>query len=339
MYGITARLVLAREHTGSPAIISMVMDPLCEMHHGSTTQTIGDTSMSNNQNQPSAQSILDAIRNKPDPKASMHSKLRKMLNNSANGSVQVSTPIGNVTIKEREIDPSEDTRNLENPKTVREALEIAFQKYEETNDDGPEIHEAIVSGEPITVSNKNKDLANKCLLYWGHYLFEKKLENPESLSSWENEIAKLVSTPDRNIMRKWTSLATTLPRFYSINITKLKLMELKESTPEGMSIEFDTTYKIGDKEIPLVSKLKFIESFVQRNSKKDIKTYVFSANYENSYLVQYCIDRNDPDKVRMMDFILANNEKNGVFECRLLAQSSRWAHNFNCLNVQQIEFI
>jgi hypothetical protein len=198
---------------------------------------------------------------------------------------------------------------LEHPKTVREALEIAFQKYEETNDSGPEIHEAIVSGEPITVSDKNKDLANKCLLYWGHYLFEKKLENPESLSSWENEIAKLVSTPDRNIMRKWTSLATTLPRFYSINVTKLKLMELKESTPKDMSIEFDTTYKIGDKEIPLVSKLKFIESFVQRNSKKDIKTYVFSANYANSYLVQYCIDRNDPDKVRMMDFILKNNEK------------------------------
>lgn len=297
--------------------------------------------MSNNQNQPSAQDILDAIRNKPtpDPTATMHSKLRSMLNNSTNGSVQVATPIGNVTIKEREIDPLEDTRNLEHPKTVREALEIAFQKYEETNDSGPEIHEAIVSGEPITVSNKNKDLANKCLLYWGHYLFEKKLENPESLSSWENEIAKLVSTPDRNIMRKWTSLVTTLPRFYSINVTKLKLMELKESTPEGMSIDFDTTYKIDDKEIPMVSKLKFIESFVQRNSKKDIKTYVFSANYENSYLVQYCIDRNDPDKVRMMDFILANNEKNGVFECRLLAQSSRWAHNFNCLNVQQIEFI
>ena len=297
--------------------------------------------MSNNQNQPSAQDILDHIRNKsnPDPRATMHSKLRSMLKNSANGSVQVATPIGNVTIKEREIDPLEDTRNLEHPKTVREALEIAFQKYEETDDDGPEIHEAIVSGEPITVSDKNKELADKCLTYFGHYLFEKKLENPESLSSWENEIAKLVSTPDRNIMRKWTSLATTLPRFYTIQVGKLKLMELRESTPEDMLIDFDTTVKIGDKEIPLVNKLKFIESFVQRNSKKDVKTYVFSANYKNSYLVQYCIDRNDPDKVRMMDFILANNGKNGVFECRLLAQSKRWAHNFNCLDVEQIEFI
>ena len=302
--------------------------------------------MSNNQNEPSAQNIIDAIKNRPgtpganpNVHASMHGKLKKMLQQSQNGSVQVQTPIGNVTIKEREIDPLEDTRNLEHPKTVREALEIAFQKYEETDDDGPEIHEAIVSGEPITVSDKNKELADKCLTYFGHYLFEKKLENPESLSSWENEIGKLVSTPDRNLMRKWTSLATTLPRFYSINVTKLKLMKLTESVPDNMLIEFDTTVTVGGKEIPLVSKLKFIESFVQRNSKKDLKTYVFSTNYKKSCLVQYCIDRNDPDKVRMMDYILANNGKNGVFECRLLAQTQRWAHNFNCLDVMSIEFI
>ena len=160
-----------------------------------------------------------------------------------------------------------------------------------------------------------------------------------SFSEWENEIGKLVSTPDRNLMRKWTSLATTLPRFYSINVTKLKLMKLTESVPDNMLIEFDTTVTVGGKEIPLVSKLKFIESFVQRNSKKDLKTYVFSTNYKKSCLVQYCIDRNDPDKVRMMDYILANNGKNGVFECRLLAQTQRWAHNFNCLDVMSIEFI
>jgi hypothetical protein len=226
---------------------------------------------------------------------------------------------------------------LEHPKTVREALEIAFQKYEETDDDGPEIHEAIVSGEPVTVSDKNKELADKCLNYFGHLLFDKKLVDPESLSDWENEIAKLVSTPNRSLKRKWTSLATTLPRFYSINVLKLKLMKLTESTPDGMLIEFHTTVKYGDKEVPLVSKLKFIESFVQRNSKVDKKIYVFSTNYANSYLVQYSVDRNDPDKIRMLDYIL--NSKSGTFECRILAQSKHWAHNFNCLEIQQIEFI
>jgi hypothetical protein len=271
------------------------------------------------------------------PGTTMHDKLRDMLKN--NGKVSVTLPGGKTaTITEAEIDPLEDTRKLEHPKTVREALEIAFQTFE-VEDDGVKIHEAIVSGESITVSNKNKELADKCLTYFGHYLFDKKLADPKSLSDWENEIAKLVSTPDRSMIRKWTSLVTTLPRFYSINVVKLKLMKLTENTPDEMHIAFDTTYKIGDREIPLISKLKFIESFVQRNSKKDIKTYVFSTHHSNSYLVQYCINRNDPDKVRMMDYILANNGKNGVFECRLLAETRRWAHNFNCLNVQQIEFI
>jgi hypothetical protein len=304
--------------------------------------TKGVTSMTNNQKNkqaPSAEDLLDAIRNKgTTPEVTMHDKLRKMLQN--NGSVRVALPTGQTaTITESKIDPLTDARSLENPISVRTALEIAFEKYEETDDDGPSIHEAIVSGKPIAVSDKNKELADNALKYFGHQLFEKKLKTPDELSDWENEIAKLVSTPDRPLKRMWTSLATTLPRFYNINVLKLKLMELRESTPEGMLLEFDTVQKIGDKEIPLVSKLRFIEKFVQRNSRSNRQVYVFSANYNNSYLIQYSIDRDDGDKIRMLDYILANNAKNGVYEVRLLAQSKRWAAGFNCLDVQAIEFI
>lgn len=297
----------------------------------------------NNQNTPNAQDILDAIRNKTGNQNAFSSgaTIRKMFKRvQQNGPVTVALPNGkSATFKEREVDPLTDERSLENPISVRTALEIAFEKYEETDDNGPEIHEALVTGEPVTVSDKNKDLADKCLLYFGHYLFDKKLNDPALLSDWENEVAKLVSTPDRSLKRMWTSLVTTLPRFYSINITKLKLMELKESTPDDMLIEFDTTYIRGDKEIPLVNKLKFIETFVERNSKKNRQTYIFSANYKKSFLIQYSIDRDDGDKVRMLDYILANNAKNGVFECRLAATSKYFAHNFNCLDVQAIEFL
>ena len=297
----------------------------------------GDTSMSNNT--PSAQDILDAIQNKDKTRVTMHDKLRKMLQN--NGAVNVQLPGGKgITITEREIDQKTDDRSLEHPISVRTALGIAFEKYEETDDDGPEIHEAIVSGKPIAVSDKNKELADKCLTYFGLFFFNKKLVDADSLSDWEKAVSKLVAAPDRDLKRKQTSLATTLPRFYSINITKKRLMELKESTPSDMKIEFDTVTKTGDKEVPLISKLQFIEQFTERNASKNHQTYIFSARYQNSYIIKYSIDRTDFDKVRMMDYIIAERLKDdGIFSCKISAQSKSFAGEFNAMVVNQIQFL
>ena len=303
----------------------------------------GDTSMSNNP--PSAQDILDAIKNKTSNQQNTFnsgatlSKLFKRV--QQNGPITVALPNGkSATFSEREIDPTTDDRSLEHPISVRNALGIAFEKYEETDDDGPEIHEAIVSGKPIAVSDKNKELADKCLTYFGLFFFNKKLVDSDSLSEWENAVSKLVAVPDRDLKRKQTALAVTLPRFYSINITKKRLIELKESAPKDMRIKFDTVTKTGDKEVPLISKLQFIEQFTERNASKNHQTYIFSSNHNNSYIIKYSIDRTDFDKVRMMDYIIAERLKDdGIFSCKISAQSKSFAGEFNAMVIDQIQFM
>lgn len=286
---------------------------------------------------PSAKNILDTIQGKSTGQPNPSARLRNML--KQNGPVKIQTPFGSATISEaEEPEEREDTRLLEHPRTVREALEIAFQVYEDENDNGGQIYSAITGGEKISVSKANKDLAKKCFAYFGHYLFDKKLKDPEELSEWENEVAKLVSTPSRGIMRKQVSLTTTLPRFYNINITKLKLMDLKTSVPDKMFVNFDTTLE--GKTEPLISTLRFIESFTERNTHKNVQSYIFSANYDNSYIIRYKVDRNDNDKIRFLDFILEKlTESNGVFQCQMRANSQRFAGDFRCLEIQEIKFI
>ena len=117
-------------------------------------------------------------------------------------------------------------------------------------------------------------------------------------------------------------------------------MELKESIPEGVFVDFDTTITKGGKEEPLISKLKFIETFVERNQNKNHQTYIWSSNYSNSYIIKYSIGRDDIDKVKFLDYIIANHKsKDGSYPCKIVGESKKFIGNFNCLDIQHIEFI
>ena len=258
----------------------------------------------NNQNTPSAKDILDHIRNKsnPDTRATMHSKLKKMLQQSKNGSVQVQTPIGNVTIKEHirsePVPEREDESQLE--LTVREALQKAFSLYYSTEDEGSEIYSAIAENEPVEITDDIKAQADACIKSFAESLFEKKLLDAESLSDWENALAKFLAVPDRKMQKRWLALAASLPRFHNTNITKKRLTKLKESVPNDFHINFDTVDKDNK---PVIAKLRFLEKFVDRNSKRSNINYIFTQNYSPKHcsIMEYSVDTKDIDKISMLD--------------------------------------
>ena len=295
--------------------------------------------MSNNQNTPSAKDILDHIRNKsnPDTRATMHSKLKKMLQQSKNGSVQVQTPIGNVTIKEHirsePVPEREDESQLE--LTVREALQKAFSLYYSTEDEGSEIYSAIAENEPVEITDDIKAQADACIKSFAESLFEKKLLDAESLSDWENALAKFLAVPDRKMQKRWLALCTSLPRFHNTNITKKRLSELKESVPNDFHINFDTVDKDNK---PVIAKLRFLEKFVDRNSKRSNINYIFTQNYSPKHcsIMEYSVDTKDIDKISMLDFIVDHNE---LIECKIQGNSRSFIGNFNSLRIDNIKFL
>ena len=293
----------------------------------------------NNQNTPSAKDILDHIRNKsnPDTRATMHSKLKKMLQQSKNGSVQVQTPIGNVTIKEHirsePVPEREDESQLE--LTVREALQKAFSLYYSTEDEGSEIYSAIAENEPVEITDDIKAQADACIKSFAESLFEKKLLDAESLSDWENALAKFLAVPDRKMQKRWLALCTSLPRFHNTNITKKRLSELKESVPNDFHINFDTVDKDNK---PVIAKLRFLEKFVDRNSKRSNINYIFTQNYSPKHcsIMEYSVDTKDIDKISMLDFIVDRNE---LIECKIQGNSRSFIGNFNSLRIDNIKFL
>lgn len=293
----------------------------------------------NNQNTPSAKDILDHIRNKsnPDTRATMHSKLKKMLQQSKNGSVQVQTPIGNVTIKEHirsePVPEREDESQLE--LTVREALQKAFSLYYSTEDEGSEIYSAIAENEPVEITDDIKAQADACIKSFAESLFEKKLLDAESLSDWENALAKFLAVPDRKMQKRWLALCTSLPRFHNTNITKKRLSELKESVPNDFHINFDTVDKDNK---PVIAKLRFLEKFVDRNSKRSNINYIFTQNYSPKHcsIMEYSVDTKDIDKISMLDFIVDHNE---LIECKIQGNSRSFIGNFNSLRIDNIKFL
>ena len=293
----------------------------------------------NNQNTPSAKDILDHIRNKsnPDTRATMHSKLKKMLQQSKNGSVQVQTPIGNVTIKEHirsePVPEREDESQLE--LTVREALQKAFSLYYSTEDEGSEIYSAIAENEPVEITDDIKAQADACIKSFAGSLFEKKLLDAESLSDWENALAKFLAVPDRKMQKRWLALCTSLPRFHNTNITKKRLSELKESVPNDFHINFDTVDKDNK---PVIAKLRFLEKFVDRNSKRSNINYIFTQNYSPKHcsIMEYSVDTKDIDKISMLDFIVDRNE---LIECKIQGNSRSFIGNFNSLRIDNIKFL
>ena len=293
----------------------------------------------NNQNTPSAKDILDHIRNKsnPDTRATMHSKLKKMLQQSKNGSVQVQTPIGNVTIKEHirsePVPEREDESQLE--LTVREALQKAFSLYYSTEDEGSEIYSAIAENEPVEITDDIKAQADACIKSFAESLFEKKLLDAESLSDWENALAKFLAVPDRKMQKRWLALCTSLPRFHNTNSTKKRLSELKESVPNDFHINFDTVDKDNK---PVIAKLRFLEKFVDRNSKRSNINYIFTQNYSPKHcsIMEYSVDTKDIDKISMLDFIVDHNE---LIECKIQGNSRSFIGNFNSLRIDNIKFL
>ena len=294
----------------------------------------------NDPNNPNAQDILDAIRNKganPDPRATMHSKLKKMLQQSKNGSVQVQTPIGNVTIREHiksePVPEREDESQLE--LTVREALQKAFSLYYSTEDEGSEIYQAIEENKPVEITDDIKAQTDACIKHYAEALWQQKMVDPESMSEWQNALAKFLAVPDRKIQKRWIALCVSLPRFRNTDITKKRLAELKESVPEDFSIFFDQLDKNNK---PVIAKIRFLEKFVERNSRKSTVNYIFTQNYrpDACSIIEYPVDTKDIDKISMLDWIVEHNK---LIECELCGHSRRFIGNFNSLRIDNIKFL
>jgi len=287
-------------------------------------------SNTNNQKPPSAKNILDAIRN---PKPTMQSKLQKILQQSKNGAVKVKTPFGTATITERVVDEYEDESQLE--LTVREALQKAFSLYYSTEDSGEQIYSAIAENKPVEITADIKAQANDCIQSFAESLFEKRLIDSDSMSDWENALAKFLAVPDRKMQKRWLALCVTLPRFHSTNIIKKRLAELKVSVPNGFHIDFDTVDKNNK---PVVAKIRFLEKFEVRNSKRSDVNYIFTQNYSPDVcsIMEYSVDTKDVDKISMLDFIVANNK---LIECKIQGSSRSFVGDFNSLHIDNIKFL
>ena len=290
--------------------------------------------MSNTNNQkspPSAKDILDSIRN---PKPTMQSNLKKMLQQSKNGAVKVKTPFGTATITERVVDEYEDESQLE--LTVREALQKAFSLFYSTEDEGGLIYSAIAENEPVEITDDIKLQADACIKDFAQSLFEKKLMQEETpLSDWENALAKFLAVPDRKMQKRWLALAASLPRFHNLNISKKKLADLKVSVPKDFNITFDTVDKNNK---PVIAKIRFLEKLVERNSKRSHINYIFTQNYSPDVcsIMEYQVDSKDVDKQSMLDFIIDNNK---LIECKIQGSSHSFVGDFNSLRIDSIKFI
>ena len=281
----------------------------------------------------SEKDMLDAVKHQPtaEQTADMLGKMFKRIQKQ--GPITVALPGGkSATFSEREIDPLTDTTSLD--MTVLEALEKAVALYE-IEDDGVAIHAAISNNTPVKVSAKQKKKAKQCIRYFAASLFQKKLTAIEELSDWEKALSNFVAVENRAMQKRWISLATTLPRFYNINITKKRLSELKKSVPDNFNITFDTTDSNGTL---LVAKLRFVEKFVERNASRNKMTYIFTQNYANDIcsIVDYSVDRKDIDKISMLDFIVDNHK---LITCKLEGQSQKFIGEFNSIRVKNIQFI
>lgn len=258
-------------------------------------------------------------------------RLRRIL--QGNGSLRIDLPTGQTaTITERIVPEQEDTSPLE--LTVREALQKAFSLYYSTEDEGTQIYKALAENETVEITEDIKAQANSCIQTFATDLFNKKMLDAESLSDWENALAKLVAVPDRKMQKRWIALCTSLPRFYNLNITKKKLAELKESVPDNFAIDFDTVDKNGK---PIVAKLRFLEKLVERNSKRSQTTYIFTQNCgpEVSSIIEYPVDSKDVDKISMLDFIVRNE----LIECQLHGRSNCFIGTFRSLRIKNIKFL
>lgn len=249
--------------------------------------------------------------------------------------------------------PDEDTTPLSY--TVQEALEIAYAMFQ-ADYPGPDIYAHLNGDEQekpkYRISDSVKSEVSEMLSAYGHSLFEKKLMDPESLSSWENALAKLIAVPDRAIRRFQLPLAVSLPRFRAIDIVKTEIASCHESWPQDMEVSMER-WEIPDPKVkswdmsgnplppsaPEPAKLIPVRAFEERNSKRHVKTYCFTTKYSDPKVrpvIAYSVDGTDSNHVSLMDMVFQQD----VVTCKFSGRAKPFlGEKFHAMVVDTIEFI
>lgn len=296
--------------------------------------------MSNNTNMSSsAQKLYDILRKK----------------SSQGQPTSASLSMGNgVTATVSLPDPSEDTTPLSY--TVREALEIAYAMYQ-ADYPGPDIY-AHLNGEEsdenpnYTITDSVKSEVSDMISYYGQSLFEKKLQDAESLSSWEAALSKLIAVPDRAIMRLQLPLGVSLPRFRALDLVKTEIADCHESFHPDMSVSMESwdipnpntkSWDVNGNPLPPrapgPARLHPVRAFEERNSKRHVKTYCFTTRYSDPKVrpvIAYSVDMKDSNHVSLMDMVFQQE----VVVCKFSGRAKPFlGAKFHAMVVDRIEFI
>lgn len=164
--------------------------------------------------------------------------------------------------------------------------------------------------------------------YFSHRLFMQRLSGDKEFTRWEQGVINLFEDPSRKLKKAELGLVITLPRFYRIRKTKGRLAQGKESLPEPY---MSSVINPGD---PI--KLRFLEKYIDQNSRKNNLSYVFVN--ENNIIVEYAINRVDSTKTSMLDYILDKNDN----ELKVIVNnysSQRFTDNTRCIRVSNMTFI
>ena len=238
-----------------------------------------------------------------------------------------------VVLTERELTEEEEGLKPIDHLTVEKAVEVCTVLYED-DVQGPIMYEILTDEKrcnEVKITEEIKTKTKETLDAYRLSLFNRKIAG-EELSDYNQALSKFVAVPSRLIRRNQAGLAITLPRFRATDLLKESISSCHDSMPD-MKISWD---KFTEQKPAKLIPVDWIE---ERNSRRHVKTYLFTANSLDPKarpILTYKVSYSNKQAITAWDHLF---NKGDVLSVRMRAKTEPWIGNFNAMDITDLEIV